>query len=201
MAIIDSGERKQFENGAVRDIEEGKGRFDLIPLKTIFKYTELLYKVEDTDDYESLSNILNMIINFRNSGNTDFLITSIYYFVNYLRDHDENYEGHENTYRNPYIIMISELAKHFEEGAKKYGERNWERGIPLHSYMNSALRHLFKYFDGWKDERHDRAFVWNIVCACWTYNERPDLDDYTCPCLKKIDYETGLVKENEQNGN
>ena len=30
--ILDSGERRQFESGAVRDIAEGKGRCDLLPL-------------------------------------------------------------------------------------------------------------------------------------------------------------------------
>ena len=32
MAIVDSGARRQFESGAVRDIQEGKGRCDLLPL-------------------------------------------------------------------------------------------------------------------------------------------------------------------------
>ena len=30
--ILDSGNRRQFETGAVRDIQEGKGRCDLLPL-------------------------------------------------------------------------------------------------------------------------------------------------------------------------
>ena len=30
--IKDSGKRRQFETGAVRDIAEGKGRCDLMPL-------------------------------------------------------------------------------------------------------------------------------------------------------------------------
>ena len=31
--ITDSGERRQFESGAVRDVAEGKGRCDLLPFK------------------------------------------------------------------------------------------------------------------------------------------------------------------------
>lgn len=30
--ILDSGQRRKFESGAVRDIQQGKGRCDLIPL-------------------------------------------------------------------------------------------------------------------------------------------------------------------------
>lgn len=33
--IKDSGNRRQFSSGAVRDIAEGKGRMDLMPLDII----------------------------------------------------------------------------------------------------------------------------------------------------------------------
>ena len=33
--LKDSGERRQFESGAVRDISEGKGRCDLLPLDAV----------------------------------------------------------------------------------------------------------------------------------------------------------------------
>ncbi|MGL5972568.1 MAG: hypothetical protein ACRCZK_02440 [Oscillospiraceae bacterium] len=35
--LKDSGERRQFVTGAVRDIQEGKVRCDLIPLDVIFR--------------------------------------------------------------------------------------------------------------------------------------------------------------------
>ena len=35
--IKDSGERREFETGAVRDMAEGKGRFDLMPLCEVAK--------------------------------------------------------------------------------------------------------------------------------------------------------------------
>lgn len=33
--ILDSGNRREFDTGAVRDIQEGKGRCDLMPLDVI----------------------------------------------------------------------------------------------------------------------------------------------------------------------
>ena len=33
--ILDSGVRREFETGAVRDIVDGKGRFDLMPLDAL----------------------------------------------------------------------------------------------------------------------------------------------------------------------
>ena len=38
--IKDSGDRTQFESGAVRDMHGGKGRCDLLPLGTISKLYE-----------------------------------------------------------------------------------------------------------------------------------------------------------------
>lgn len=35
MKIVDSRERTTFESGAVRDMHEGKGRFDLLPWEAI----------------------------------------------------------------------------------------------------------------------------------------------------------------------
>ena len=36
--IIDSGERTEFESGAVRDMHTGKGRMDLLPWAAIMEY-------------------------------------------------------------------------------------------------------------------------------------------------------------------
>lgn len=69
------------------------------------------------------------------------------------------------------------LSKHFEKGAVDHGERNWEKGIPMHSFLDSALRHLFKYLDGMDDEDHLCAAAWNIMCAMWTEEKHPEMQD------------------------
>ncbi|NPV89290.1 MAG: hypothetical protein HPY50_00760 [Firmicutes bacterium] len=95
--IKDSGDRHQFESGAVRDMQEGKGRCDLLPPMAILR-----------------------------------------------------------------------LARHFEAGAKKYGDRNWEKGIPINSFIDSAIRHIMKYMDHQEDEDHLCAAAWNLMCAMET---------------------------------
>jgi hypothetical protein len=60
---------------------------------------------------------------------------------------------------------IHELAIHFEEGAKKYGDRNWELGQPISRIMDSALRHAFSYMAKKKDENHLGAACWNLIAA------------------------------------
>lgn len=104
--IKDSGTRRSFETGAVRDIEQGKGRMDLLPACALIR-----------------------------------------------------------------------LSQHFENGANKYDERNWEKGIPIHSFIDSGLRHIMNYLDGKADEDHLCAAAWNLICAMWTEEKRPDLQD------------------------
>ena len=104
--LHDSGERRQFETGAVRDMQAGKGRCDLLPACALLR-----------------------------------------------------------------------LARHYEAGAQKYEDRNWEKGIPISVMMDSAMRHLLKYMDGQTDEDHLVAAAWNIMGAMWMEEKRPDLQD------------------------
>jgi hypothetical protein len=60
-------------------------------------------------------------------------------------------------------IGLHRLAMHYANGAKKYGDRNWEKGQPLSRYIESAERHLFKMKLGYTDEDHESALVWNIL--------------------------------------
>lgn len=59
---------------------------------------------------------------------------------------------------------IMRLARHFEAGARKYSDRNWEKGMDISRYVDAALRHMFKYLAGWNDEDHLAAVVWNCMC-------------------------------------
>lgn len=104
--IRDSGDRRFFSTGAVRDMQAGKGRCDLLPACAILR-----------------------------------------------------------------------LARHFEAGALKYSPRNWEAGIPISSFLDSAIRHTMKYLDGQNDEDHLCAAAWNLICAMWTEEKHPELQD------------------------
>jgi hypothetical protein len=90
--LKDSGARREFATGAVRDAPNDKGRFDLLQVHGILA-----------------------------------------------------------------------LARQLERGAKKYGDRNFEKGMPLSVFANSALRHLLKVLAGYTDEPHLDAAIWNIA--------------------------------------
>jgi len=58
-------------------------------------------------------------------------------------------------------IALRELAIHYERGAEKYMDRNWEKGLPLSRHLNSALRHLQNFLAGDRTEDHLSACVFN----------------------------------------
>jgi hypothetical protein len=53
------------------------------------------------------------------------------------------------------------VAKIYEGGAAKYDARNWEKGIPLSRFYDSATRHWLKNWAGWIDEDHAAMAAWN----------------------------------------
>ncbi len=63
---------------------------------------------------------------------------------------------------------IRQLARVMEAGCAKYGDRNWERGIPMWRYLDSALRHLGCLLSGMIDEPHGPMALWNLACLLQT---------------------------------
>lgn len=155
--IKDSGERVSFETGAVRDIQDDKGRCDLMPLDIV------------------------SIIVLRDSANKN-MKSAILYKLKMFQEEVDGYKKFEIlesvlhqfifTYYNGDVVeAMLELSIHFRDGAEKYGVDNWKKGIPEWSYLSSAVRHLLKCFREDTDEDHKRAFMWNIMCLMWTMNE------------------------------
>lgn len=143
--IKDSGERREFATGAVRDIQEGKGRCDLLPLDVVNE--DVVFKA--IENFKRTADTVHLRVALANCGFFPDLPT-----------------------------MLLEVSKHFEAGAEKYGEYNWQKGIPTHCYIDSGVRHYLKHKRGDTDEPHDRAFVWNILCCIWTCIHKPELNDY-----------------------
>jgi len=44
--------------------------------------------------------------------------------------------------------------------------------LPEWCYLDSAIRHYLKWKRGDKDERHDRAVLWNLSCLMWTIKHK-----------------------------
>ncbi|MFB3779681.1 MAG: dATP/dGTP diphosphohydrolase domain-containing protein [Bryobacteraceae bacterium] len=123
--IADSGTREEHATGAVRDIRQGKGRFDLIT-----------------------------------------------------------------------PVALRRLAKIYEGGAVKYAARNWEKGMPISRFLDSAKRHINDYEtialykregkplselppDINPNEDHIAQATWNLFGVMHMEEIKPELDDVT----------------------
>ena len=169
--ILDSGARRTFEvdgvkTEGVRDVSKGKGRCDLMPLDVI------ACLMQDP--------VLTEIASFVQTKKELYLIRALSLFQ-------------QKAFADM-PTMILELAKHFEAGAEKYGENNWQKGLPLHCYIDSGVRHYLKWKRGDDDEPHNRAFTWNMVCAVWTIKNKPEMDDIYGP-MYTLDEELCLDAE------
>jgi len=74
-------------------------------------------------------------------------------------------------------IALRTLALILEGGAVKYSDRNWEKGMPLCRFFDSAVRHLFQWMQGLDDEDHLGHAFWNIHCILHLRETHPELDD------------------------
>lgn len=87
-------------------------------------------------------------------------------------------------------LALRRLAIHYERGAKLYGENNWQKGMPLRRFLDSAIRHLIQCLEGKEDEDHAAACLWNMCGFMYTKDaiERDvlpkGLNDLPC-CEKK----------------
>lgn len=165
--IADSGERREFDSGAVRDIAEGKGRMDLLPLRDISEFLQYFKNAMNAG-----LPISEFSLSFLYSCMDDFLVTNdcTYLYAILMSVIKRHYNA-------SVVSAMLDLSIHYEEGAKKYCERNWEKGIPCHCYVDSALRHGTKLCRQDKDEPHDRALMWNIFGLLWTLRNKPELND------------------------
>ncbi|MEQ8785098.1 MAG: DUF5664 domain-containing protein [Pirellulaceae bacterium] len=74
-------------------------------------------------------------------------------------------------------VSLSRLAQTYAEGAAKYGERNWELGMPASALVNHAARHLNLWLSGDVREDHLAHAAWNLFALMHFEATRPDLID------------------------
>lgn len=75
------------------------------------------------------------------------------------------------------MCSLLRISRHMEDALSHYPERNWEKGMPMHCMIDSAMRHLVKYMDGMDDEDHLCAAATNLLMALWTEEKHPEMQD------------------------
>ena len=139
--LKDSGDRRQFETGAVRDRAVGKGLPALISAPLMTDYCDMY---NETHEY---SYVITELYNILQSGDWGKAIDIF----------------HSLVMRTCFKTAMYRLSVQLEKGALKYSKRNWEKGMPLEEYINSALRHTFSIINEEDDEDHYAAALFNVM--------------------------------------
>jgi hypothetical protein len=74
-------------------------------------------------------------------------------------------------------VGLRRLAEAYAEGAKKYSDRNWEKGFPMSDTMNHLLTHLVKYMAGDNSEDHLGHAAFNVFALMHFEERNPECQD------------------------
>lgn len=85
-------------------------------------------------------------------------------------------------------IGLRRLAETYAEGAAKFGQFNWENGMPVTDLLNHALAHVYKFLGGDRAEDHLAHAAWNLLGAIHSLELWPEMNQQflrgpgcTCP--------------------
>lgn len=169
--------------GATRSNDLDGKRFDLISgvfIKRIYAFA-LLNKewMGDLCDYplhRMIATARENIYDFL-GGDRDWTLERAAYAIMFLIDEDNSMVFDEEPISFTfYYSAISALAATCDEGAKKYGEHNWLKGLMVSSsLLNHTLRHLFLYEFGDQSEPHLPHALWGLMASIHMYHTRKDM--------------------------
>lgn len=74
-------------------------------------------------------------------------------------------------------LALRRLAQVYERGASQKGDRNWENGFPFSRALDSAIRHINQYREGYRDEDHLAQAAWNLFAALHFEEVKPEFND------------------------
>jgi hypothetical protein len=66
------------------------------------------------------------------------------------------------------LSFLTRMAEHLTKGATKYGRHNWKMANSkeeMERFQSSALRHMFQYLNGDRDEDHMAAVAFNLMAS------------------------------------
>jgi len=182
--IKDSGTRREFGTGAVRDMVEGKGRNDLLHPGVMLLITDNLTPRDQFLRPALVTSLAGMCKHklfdwYLSDSKKQITLIDAYLYCCFLLQGKGDIPLEKGISTSSFKVFIEgtmALAKHYEKGAKKYGDHNWSKGIPSVSFYDSAHRHIDKVILGLNDEPHVEACMFNIVGLLYNNLYRSDLE-------------------------
>ena len=75
---------------------------------------------------------------------------------------------------------LRRLAMTYAEGARKYDDHNWRKGMPFSVLFNHVLHHLTQYLAGENGTDHLAHAAWGLFAVMEFEETEPELDDLFC---------------------
>lgn len=80
------------------------------------------------------------------------------------------------------VFPLSKLAEVYTIGARKYDDRNWEKGIAFGRVFAAMMRHAWKWWSGERFDQQDgqehlASVAWCAFSLMEFQNTHPELDD------------------------
>lgn len=153
----DSGKRQEYATGMVRDVTDGKTRFDLVwfPLVEAWQDHRRGLRAHGMD-FGEVDRELVLEEFLRWWETPDILIGARVAAFLGAR------EGQEE--------LLRRWAELMTRGAVKYGALNWQKAATqteLDRFRESAARHFFQWYLGDRDEDHAAAVLFNLSGAMY----------------------------------
>lgn len=189
--IKDSGERRDFDTGAKRDVDYDKPRFDLIPITVLREFIKfssnrtLISTVLGGISDETKAQMWSLGMMWGDTANNNFLLELIWICLDIIQQQEEDsfLDVESDKYSGFHIISprtYCRLANHYGGGAKKYDPWNWSKGMPLSVFHASLMRHIFDIIENKTDEDHLSAIFFNAAAIIhFNIIGREDTDDIT----------------------
>jgi hypothetical protein len=73
-------------------------------------------------------------------------------------------------------IGLRRLAERYALGSKKYGDFNWEKGMPINDLLNHALSHINQFLSGDRSDDHLAGAAWGLMASMHSQEQWPELN-------------------------
>lgn len=167
LGTIKVGEKLREASGAMRHSREGKGRYDLLSPRVMGPFCTEAFNGAAKHPLqtwiEALQHILKTLFDISGTFRAGVAMRRAF---RDMHDYIHALETQDNTMSDRVAVSryaLHRLALHMENGIKAgYDARNWERGISLGRFLDSAIRHTLQELNGEEDEDHAAAAFWNM---------------------------------------
>lgn len=156
--------RVTFSTGAVRSSDAEAYRYDLVSpigFRRFLCYLQEQYVPSDDGTVLSLDECLTHIYAYLGGDRCDTLECATCCLFSAI----EAKHGRKWDYNGIPPGGLQGVAEACHEGAAKYGDWNWEAGMPVSDILNHAIRHIVLFKSGDTAENHLGHCAWNLFAA------------------------------------